>query len=649
MAAATIVTSIVTGGSNNAATTSEQANAYATDFVSQGVVGATGNTSSFAPATGGYAVNQDSSPDMGVTVTAGVAYVTATPTSQGSQVMRAKMSANYTAYTINSNSSGSTKYDWVYLSVSATNAANPAVGSDNVTSLMTSRSTSVSTDTGSPPTYGTLLAVVTVINGASSITNANISDRRTVANLSNGNQNTTNGWQVLNYPLSYSANNGNKEFVVTTPNDLTGTLNPGTRLKISRSVTPASQCMSFSSNQYASKSSPSGISFTSAFTCEAWINLTSYGTGQIVSRTDTTSGWFFSVQANGQLAVGYYTSGNLTQINSFASIPLNKWTHVAVAVTSVSSKTALIYMNGIPITTFVQTGNTTTLTQGTAPLEIGGYNGANQNINALLSEVRVWSVAQSQSSIQGNMGISLVGNETNLAALFPGAGSFNDSTSNGNNLTAANGALATQSGNPYNAIEYALVTKISYSNPTTTLTLFTGDSGTIPNLTLNSPYYSSEYAPFGFPTDSTLWHVRTILKTDCTQSSPSANTWYNISGVSGTTGGAILSVPTGAWIMRYGGLLYATKPSTTLIQAAVTLSSANNSESDPNMTSAAQVEGASGQMTVADTVTRTGRLSLSAQALYYLNYRTTTSSTSSVGNLAGSFAPTTVVAESAYI
>lgn len=186
MSANTIITSVVTGGTNNHTTVAEEANAYATDFVSQGVVGAiVANIGSGG--SGSFCVNADASPDMGVTVLAGQAYVSATPSSQDAQVLRARATANYTGYTINANSSGSTKYDWIYLNVSSTNANNPDAAADNVTAIYTSRSTSNTSDTGTPPTYGLLLAVVTVANGASSITNSNITDKR--FNTSIGTQN----------------------------------------------------------------------------------------------------------------------------------------------------------------------------------------------------------------------------------------------------------------------------------------------------------------------------------------------------------------------------------------------------------------------------------------------------------------------------
>jgi hypothetical protein len=108
-----ITVDVLTGGSNNHQTTSEAANAIATDFIAEGIVSTISNTSGVAPATGGFAVNAQGTPDMTVAVSAGVAYVQGTPTSQNSQTFRVKNSASSNV-TIAANASGSTKYDWVY-------------------------------------------------------------------------------------------------------------------------------------------------------------------------------------------------------------------------------------------------------------------------------------------------------------------------------------------------------------------------------------------------------------------------------------------------------------------------------------------------------------------------------------------------------
>lgn len=285
----TLYTSLLTAGTNSHAESSENANALGTDFFSAGVIGSTTNTAGVGPMTGAFGVSAQGSPNMTVAVNSGVAWVTATPSSQNSQLLRVRNTASANV-TISANSSGSTKYDWLYVQIDATKAANPGVNGDDVATLVTSRSSSSTTDNGTPPTYGLVLAVITVSNGASSITNSNITDKRVAAVQSASNSATTTGWNALGYSLTYGANNGNKEFTVTTANDLTGILTPGMRFKVTRSTTPPTQSMAFvsASSQYATKSSPTGISFTAAFTCEAWVYLNSY-TGQdqhIIGRTD---------------------------------------------------------------------------------------------------------------------------------------------------------------------------------------------------------------------------------------------------------------------------------------------------------------------------------------------------------------------------
>lgn len=186
MSANTLLTSVLNAGTNTHTTTSEEANVIPTDFITSGVVGAI-TLNSGSGGTGSFCVNADTSPDMGVTIKAGQAYIQATPSSQNSQVLRTRAAADYTTYVINSNASGSTKYDWIYLQINAANANNPSADGSNVASFVTSRSSSNTSDTGSPPTYGILLAVVTVVNGASSITNSNITDRRVQAAIGGAN------------------------------------------------------------------------------------------------------------------------------------------------------------------------------------------------------------------------------------------------------------------------------------------------------------------------------------------------------------------------------------------------------------------------------------------------------------------------------
>lgn len=497
--ASTITTSIVTGGTNSHATTSAEANQVATDFVTQGVIGTISNTAGVAPTTGAFAVNAQGTPAMFVDVTAGNAYISATPSGQVAQVLSVRMTTNYTSYAISSNSSGSTKYDWIYLKVDPTKANNPASDASDVTALYTSRSSSNSTDNGSPPTYGILLAVVTVANGASSITGANITDKRSNAFIAST-QTASSGWATVPTTLSYNANNGNKEFVITTASDISSLIAPGMRLQVTRGTTPPTQCMSFTaaSSQYATKASPSGITFTSTFTCEAWIYLNSYtgGDNVIINHSDwSTGGFSLNLDSNGRVRVFYGASSNFTDFLTYQAIPLKRWVHVAGVVTSLGSKTGAIYINGQLTPSFSALTAATTLAQPSTDLRVGAQSSASAKFfDGYMSEVRVWSTNQSAASIQNNMAINLTGSESNLVALYQGNGAWTDSTSNANTLTPSGSAINNQASNPYRTTEYAEV--ISTSSSTLTVRAI---SGTIPNMTLANPQYSSQFSPYGWP------------------------------------------------------------------------------------------------------------------------------------------------------
>lgn len=196
-----LTVSVLNGGSNSFETTSEMINFPVTDFVSEGIVGTTTNTSGVSPATGGFAVNAQGTPDMTIAVSSGAAYVTGTPTSGNSQTFRVKNSAS-TNVTISSNSTGGTRYDWVYIKLDPDKLKDPATDASDTATLVTSRSTSATSDDGTPPTYGYNIAVVTVSNGASSISNGNITDKRTRTGSSSTTDNTFNSYKFFAYHSS---------------------------------------------------------------------------------------------------------------------------------------------------------------------------------------------------------------------------------------------------------------------------------------------------------------------------------------------------------------------------------------------------------------------------------------------------------------
>ena len=173
-------TSILTAGANNFGTTSEHINNLAKDLITPGVIGPIVNNIG-AGSTGGFGLDAQGTPDNTISVRAGVAYVSVTPSSQRPQLLRVEALTNQTI-TITPNV-GALAYDWVYIKVDTTLANTPDVNGTTVSTLYVSRSNNSSTDTGIPPTTFLLLGVITVNTSWVTITNSVIAGRRVQTSL----------------------------------------------------------------------------------------------------------------------------------------------------------------------------------------------------------------------------------------------------------------------------------------------------------------------------------------------------------------------------------------------------------------------------------------------------------------------------------
>ena len=124
------------------------------------------------------------------------------------------------------------------------------------------------------------------------------------------------------------------------------------------------------------------------------------------------------------------------------------------------------------------------------------------------------------------------------------------------------------------AIKYAFITAIT----STQLTLFLGTDYSLNNSAISNSYYSMLKAPYGFPMDCNKWSLIMNDVIDRTQSSPTANTWYNLNNNK-------LDVPIGMWDLSYELFLVTTgNQGSYTITGYSTLSTANNSQSDGSMT-----------------------------------------------------------------
>ena len=159
--------------------------------------------------------------------------------------------------------------------------------------------------------------------------------------------------------------------------------------------------------------------------------------------------------------------------------------------------------------------------------------------------------------------------------------------------------------------KYFIVTAITAS----TITVYGGTDYTLANTAITSPYFSKMKSPQGFPMDTTKWSVRVTNTSNNTQNTPNANTWYN-------TGSISLTVPIGAWLLRWQGTVAGDKISGTYAEVRATLSTTNNGESDAELTGFHYNAGATGGIAIFGTIGRSKNIIVGTKTPYYLNIET---------------------------
>lgn len=377
----------------------------------------------------------------------------------------------------------------------------------------------------------------------------------TFTNLTVSGTATSQGWTALGDVPDLVTANGNRNYDLRFDGvDHTSTLSPGMKLQLTRTVAAPSQCTSLNgTTQYYSKSSPSGMTFIDDFTVSAWVKLSSYNSGAqqvIASRYNGTSGWMFYVDTAGQIGMAGYNAGsaNVSFVLSYASLPLNKWVHVAaqldMSTFTASTTTSYIMFDGVDVAALVGRGGTnpTSLINNVGNLEIGGRNGGLLPFNGKIAQVAIYSAKVTQATIKASMDRTLTGSETSLISAYTFNNSLNDLNANANNLTAQGSATATNADSPFaNAVtagllEYAEVNSVTFST-NTTVNVRVPDTCQIPTSGgVSAVSYSTQSNPYGLPAFSDILGQALVL----TSASVTATTHTVFPGMT-----VVAYVPTG--------------------------------------------------------------------------------------------------------
>jgi len=179
------------------------------------------------------------------------------------------------------------------------------------------------------------------------------------------------------------------------------------------------------------------------------------------------------------------------------------------------------------------------------------------------------------------------------------------------------------------ATVYGIITKIAFSTDTT-LTLYCGtDYDVLDTATyaISNFNYSSQRAPFGFPLDPTKWtQVSSLSGASRLQANPSSGVWYNLGGS--------LDIPIGVWNVNYECSGFSRENgSNTTAEMWVTLSTANNSQSDVDWSSSIFTRVGASDIVIGHNFYKMSDtpMVLTAKTTYYLNTKVSQANVDSLG------------------
>ena len=124
---------------------------------------------------------------------------------------------------------------------------------------------------------------------------------------------------------------------------------------------------------------------TGAYTIEAWVYLTAYGSPStnLIDCGGATNSLGLSIDSTGALGPNKYGSGYI--FNTTEKVPLNAWSHVAVARSTTGINDTRVFINGKLSAIGTDNNNWTVTTSPT----IGGINLAGYTVTGYLSDVRI--------------------------------------------------------------------------------------------------------------------------------------------------------------------------------------------------------------------------------------------------------------------
>jgi hypothetical protein len=379
------------------------------------------------------------------------------------------------------------------------------------------------------------------------------------------------------------------------------------------------------------------MTFVDDYAAGGWIKLDRYPTGTvtdavIIGRYNGASGWLLTVQQNGQVKF-YGLNGGTRCVQSYQSLPLNKWVHVGaqndMSAYTLSPTNSYIMIDGVDVPSYlVQSGGNPTALIQAGDLAVGAMSGSASTsafpgkiAQAFVSSTKI-TQANMRTLMSQGITSSLIATHSIVSAYSFNGVATDLNTTNANNLTAQSSAVATNADSPFGGqsggsisslYDYGIVQKVAFST-NTTVTVQVPEGCTIPTSGgIASVLYSSAKTPFRFPSQLDKWRIQATWRIFMGTSSLSALVWGSIPGFNTT-------VPAYPGKLGYE-IPWQVNPSPNSgPDVRLTLSTSSTTETDRSLTST--ITNGVSSPSLGATTSRSTNVNLSAPTTYYALFAT---------------------------
>jgi len=162
------------------------------------------------------------------------------------------------------------------------------------------------------------------------------------------------------------------------------------------------------------------------------------------------------------------------------------------------------------------------------------------------------------------------------------------------------------------SVKFGIITKVVFST-NTTVTIYGGTDYALVDSAITLPYYSTQKAPQGFPLDPIKWTVVVDMASGGPQNTPTPDTWYNLAATHQ------IEVPIGAWKLSAHGRLGGTIGTAADMRFQMTISTANNSETDGGATVGMSLNDCKELWSIVEN--RPYYVTIATKDIYYINVR----------------------------